>query len=77
MENDKNIKLSQYSSGAGWACKISAKDLTQVLSKLNNSMGSETSGFEQFDDCAIYPIDEKSRIDVGQWSEYRKAVEKL
>ena len=42
MENDKNIKLSQYSSGAGWACKISAKDLTQVLSKLNNSKCSDT-----------------------------------
>ena len=62
MENDKNIKLSQYSSGAGWACKISAKDLTQVLSKLNNSRNNNSSGFEQFDDCAIYPIDDKQSI---------------
>ena len=32
------------------------------MSKLNNSTGSNTSGFEQFDDCAIYPIDEKKSI---------------
>ena len=50
MKNDLKIKLSHYSSGAGWACKISAKDLTQVLSKLNNSSDSDTFGFEQFDD---------------------------
>ena len=25
----------------------------------------------------VYPIDDKSWIDVGQWSEYRKAIEKL
>ena len=62
MKNDLKIKLSHYSSGAGWACKISAKDLTQVLSKLNNSLDSNTSGFEQFDDCAIYPIDKNKSI---------------
>ena len=54
MENNKNIKLSQYSSGAGWACKISAKDLTQVLSKLNNSSDSDTFGFEQFEPDHIH-----------------------
>jgi len=32
------------------------------LSKLNNSVDSNSSGFEQFDDCAIYPIDEKKSI---------------
>ena len=25
----------------------------------------------------VYPIDDKSWIDVGQWSEYRKAIKKL
>ena len=25
----------------------------------------------------VYPIDDESWIDVGQWSEYRKAIEKL
>ena len=32
------------------------------MSKLNNSSDSDTFGFEQFDDCAIYPIDEKKSI---------------
>ena len=57
MKNKENIKLTQYSSGAGWACKISAKDLTQVLSKLKGPNNKKNSGFEQFDDCAIYEID--------------------
>ena len=25
----------------------------------------------------VYPIDDESWIDVGQWSEYHKAIEKL
>ena len=39
---------------------------------------------ELFDDAkrkkkkvGVYPIDEKSWIDVGQWSEYKKVIEKL
>ena len=36
MDKQRKVKLTQYSSGAGWACKIGAKDLTQVLSKLNS-----------------------------------------
>ena len=59
MNNKSNIKLTQYSSGAGWACKIPPKDLTQVLSKLNFSNYNNQSGFENFDDCGIYPINDK------------------
>ena len=62
MENNKKIKLTQYSSGAGWACKINAKDLTQVLGKLKTVSSSKISGYEKFDDCAIYPIDNKKSI---------------
>ena len=63
MENSKKIKLTQYSSGAGWACKLSAKDLTQVLSKLNSiSKSNSNSGFENFDDCSIYKINDKQSI---------------
>ena len=60
----KNIKLTQYSPGAGWACKLSASDLTQVLGNLKNtSLGSAIGGFSSFDDCGIYKInDEKSII---------------
>jgi len=63
MNNTKKIKLTQYSSGAGWACKLSAKDLTQVLSKLNSiSNSNSNSGFENFDDCSIYKINDKQSI---------------
>ena len=63
MNNKSNIRLTQYSSGAGWACKISAQDLTQVLGKLNilNNDNIE-SGFENFDDCAIYRINDQQSI---------------
>ena len=62
MKNNKKIKLTQYSSGAGWACKINAKDLTQVLGKLNKINSTKFSGYEKFDDCAIYPIDKEKSI---------------
>ena len=26
---------------------------------------------------AVYPIDDESWIDVGQWSEYHKAIDRL
>ena len=32
-----NIKLTSYSSGAGWACKINPKDLGKILEKLNEN----------------------------------------
>ena len=62
MKNKQNIKLTHYSSGAGLACKISAKDLTQVLSKLKGPDNNKNSGFEQFDDCAIYALDNEHSI---------------
>ena len=62
MKNLSKIKLSKFSSGAGWACKIGAKDLTQVLSKLKGPDSKNNSGFEQFDDCAIYEIDNNQSI---------------
>ena len=62
MKNNKNIKLTHYSAGAGWACKISAKDLTQVLGKLKNFNNTNSSGYEKFDDCAIYQIDNDKSI---------------
>ena len=32
-----NIKLTSYSSGAGWACKINPKDLGKILEKLSKT----------------------------------------
>lgn len=56
-----NIKLTHYSSGAGWACKLGPEDLNEALSGIKkNFYGSNnTSGFESFDDCAIYHLDNK------------------
>ena len=63
MKNKENIKLTQYSPGAGWACKLSANELTQVLSNLKNiSSNSSIGGFKSFDDCGIYKINEKTSI---------------
>ena len=63
MKSNKRIKLTKYSPGAGWACKLSASDLTQVLGKLNISNDTNKSiGFETFDDCSVYKIDNKQSI---------------
>ena len=61
MNNKPKVKLTQYSSGAGWACKIPAKELTQVLSKLNQ-FNDGKSIFKNFDDCAIFKINDRQSI---------------
>ena len=63
MKNVKKIKLTQFSPGAGWACKLSASDLTQVLSKLSSiNKHTNLGGFNSFDDCSIYKINDKQSI---------------
>ena len=63
MKYNKKIKLTEYSPGAGWACKLSASDLAQVLGKLNIPNDNiKSSGFETFDDCSIYQINDKQSI---------------
>ena len=39
-------------------------DLIQLVKKKKKQVG-------------VYPVDDESWIDVGQWSEYRKAVDRL
>ena len=56
MKTFENIRLTEYSPGAGWACKISSEDLTQVLSKLKINTFKDTRGYENFDDCGIYKL---------------------
>ena len=63
MKSDKIIKLTEYSPGAGWACKLSASDLSQVLGKLNiPGNNDKASGFETFDDCSVYQINNQQSI---------------
>ena len=63
MKSNKIIKLTQYSPGAGWACKLSASDLSQVLSKLKiPGYKNQSSGFETFDDCSVFQINKQQSI---------------
>ena len=62
MVSNKEIRLTEYSPGAGWASKLSAKDLTQVLSKLNIIDNAKSVGFESFDDCSIYKLNDTQSI---------------
>ena len=61
----KAIKLTQFSSGAGWACKLGPEDLNKVLAGIKKSFYNKKntiSGFESFDDCAIYELDNNKII---------------
>ena len=53
----ENIKLTRFSSGAGWACKLSPEDLSQVLGNLNNTNTDKTLiDFSSFDDAAAFNV---------------------
>ena len=57
-----NIKLTSYSSGAGWAWKINPKDLGKILEKLSKHsplLSDSIGGYQTSDDCSIYPINDK------------------
>lgn len=61
----KNIKLTSYSSGAGWACKINPKDLGEILEKLSKNellFNKDIKGYQTSDDCSIYPIDDENLL---------------
>ena len=52
------IRLTQFSPGAGWACKLGPSDLAQVLGNLKVDLPENTIGFESSEDCAVFPLDE-------------------
>ena len=55
------VKLTQFSSGAGWACKLSPEDLSQVLGKIKNISDNESIiDFSSFDDAAAFNIGGKT-----------------
>ena len=63
MNNKDKIKLTSYSSGAGWACKLSPDTLSQVLSSINQNLDPQKNyGFESMDDCCIYTLDNGKKI---------------
>jgi len=58
-----NIKLTQYSSGAGWACKLGPADLEAVLSNIHQpELAQGAVGFDSSDDAAIYTLDDGRTI---------------
>ena len=65
MKSMENIKLTSYSSGAGWACKINPKDLGEILEKLNENnfeLPKNVIGYGSSDDCSVYPIDDNNLL---------------
>ena len=63
MDNKNNIKLTSFSSGAGWACKLSPDTLSQVLRSINQNLDEQQSyGFESMDDCCIYTLESGEKI---------------
>ncbi len=58
MSKLDKIKLTHYSHGAGWACKIGPKDLSQVLSNINSKFKDNVIvGFDESDDAAVIALD--------------------
>ena len=58
MSKLDKIKLTHYSHGAGWACKIGPKDLAQVLSNINSThQDNVIVGFDESDDAAVISLD--------------------
>ena len=58
MSKLDKIKLTHYSHGAGWACKIGPKDLSQVLRNINSKFKDNVIvGFDESDDAAVIALD--------------------
>ena len=57
----QKIKLTQFSSGAGWACKLAPEALSQVLGNLNKNSNSNTLiDYKSFDDAAAYALNDET-----------------
>ena len=58
MLTNEKIKLTQFSHGSGWACKIGPEDLAQVLGKLDSFETDDVIvGFNGSDDAAVIRLD--------------------
>ena len=59
----KKIKLTQFSGGGGWASKLSAKQLAQVLSNLKTDyVKNNHIGFEASEDCSFFSFNDNQMI---------------
>ena len=51
------VKLTKFSSGAGWACKLAPEDLSQVLRNLNIVTTDKTLiDYKSLDDASAYKL---------------------
>ena len=59
----KNVRLTQFSSGAGWACKLNPEGLQEVLNNLKHSSSQfDQISFETSDDAALYTLENGYKI---------------
>ena len=60
------MRLTEYSHGAGWACKLSQKELAQVLTHFKQQNNSDTSqilvGLDSPDDGGVIDIGNGIRV---------------
>ena len=61
-KNTEEIKLTRFSTGAGWACKLSPQDLAQVLGKMKVDLPENVIGFDTSEDCAVFPLDDDNYL---------------
>ncbi|MBK7690145.1 MAG: selenide, water dikinase SelD [Bacteroidetes bacterium] len=64
MKNNDNIKLTQYSHGAGCGCKISPKILDSILQSMETKVHFPQLlvGNEERDDAAVYDLGDGTAI---------------
>ena len=63
MQNKEKIRLTTFSHGAGWACKIGPEDLAQVLGNLKISANdSIIADYTSTDDAAVVRLEDGKLI---------------
>ena len=63
MIKHNEIKLTEYSHGSGWACKIGPEDLAQVLGNLDTVTNENVIvGFNESDDAAVVRLEDGTLV---------------
>ena len=63
MKKNNQIKLTEYSHGSGWACKIGPEDLAQVLGNLDTVTNENVIvGFNESDDAAVVRLEDGTLV---------------